>query len=139
MHFCCSCFFSHGFIQIRFGLFDLFCFVLRVTNIIYQKLMLLYFHYQKTSFSINTIFVTDEKDTQWNLDTKAKVFHKISSCFMKCPWNCISWNALEEKFHSVSFPLNKLKKYYGYIIEELAMPRLSILMFSSNKSEPGVD
>ena len=25
---------------------------------------------------------------------------------MKWPWNCISWNALKEKFHSVSFPLH---------------------------------
>ena len=27
---------------------------------------------------------------------------------MKCPWNCISWNALKEKFHSVSLPLANL-------------------------------
>ena len=27
---------------------------------------------------------------------------------MKWPWNCISWNALKEKFHSVSFPLRNL-------------------------------
>ena len=39
------------------------------------------------------------------LDTKVKVFHESNSCFMKWPWNCISWNALKEKFHSVSFPL----------------------------------
>ena len=25
---------------------------------------------------------------------------------MKWSWNCISWNALKEKFHSVSFPLD---------------------------------
>ena len=41
------------------------------------------------------------------LDTKVKVFHESISCFMKWPWNCISWNALKEKFHSVSFPLQK--------------------------------
>ena len=39
------------------------------------------------------------------LDTKVKVFHESISRFMKWPWNCISWNALKEKFHSVSFPL----------------------------------
>ena len=50
-------------------------------------------------------FFIDEKHTQWMLDTKVKVFHESILCFMKWPWNCISWNALKEKFHSVSFPL----------------------------------
>ena len=93
-------FFSHGFIQIRFGLFELW-----VTNIIYQNLMLLNFQCWETSFSVNIIFVNDEKHTQWNLDTKAKVFHERNSCFMKCRWNCISWNALKEKLHCVYFHL----------------------------------
>ena len=44
-------------------------------------------------------------NTQWMLDTKVKVFLESNSCFMKWPWNCISWNDLKEKFHSVSFPL----------------------------------
>ena len=70
--------FEHGFIQICFGMFEFF------TNI----------------FSI-----IDEKHTQWMLDTKVKVFQESISCFMKWPWNCVSWNALTEKFHSVSFPL----------------------------------
>ena len=41
------------------------------------------------------------------LDTKAKVFHESILHFMKWPWNCLSWNALKEKFHSVSFSLKK--------------------------------
>ena len=74
-----------------------FVFVLWLTNLIYQKLLiLLNFHCQKTSFSVNT-----------NLDTKAKVFHESIWCFMKVPLNCISWNALKEKCHSVSLPLEK--------------------------------
>ena len=56
------------------------------------------------SFLCKHNFFIDEKHTQWMLDTKVKVFHESISCFMKWPWNCISWNALKEKFHSVSFP-----------------------------------
>ena len=37
-------------------------------------------------------------------DNKVKVVHQSICCFMKCPWNCISWNALKEMFHSVYFP-----------------------------------
>ena len=58
------------------------------------------------SFLCKHNFFIDEKHTQWMLDTKEKVFHESISCFMKWPWNCISWNALKEKFHSVSFPLD---------------------------------
>ena len=104
VRFCRSCFstmVSFGYVLV-FWFF--FVFVLRVTNIIYQNLMLLNFHCQKRSFSVNTIFVIDEKHTQWNLDTKAKVFDESISCFMKCPCSCISWKALKEKFQSVSFP-----------------------------------
>ena len=57
-------------------------------------------------FFVNTIFFIDEKNTQWNLDTKVKVRHESFSYFMKYPWNCISCNALKEKFHSVSLPLD---------------------------------
>ena len=39
------------------------------------------------------------------LDTKAKVFHENNSCFMKSPKKSISWNALKEKFHGVSYPI----------------------------------
>ena len=90
-------FFNHGFIQI----------ILVFLTFYLLKLMLLNFSSQKASFSTNTIFFIDEKHTQWNLDTKVKVFHQSILCFMKYPWNCTSWNTLKEIFHSVSFPLNK--------------------------------
>ena len=71
--------------------------------------MLINFRCQKTSFLYKHIFLVDyEKYTQWNLDTKVKVFHESISCFMKCSWNCISWNALKEIFHSVSLPSEHL-------------------------------
>ena len=57
--------------------------------------------------TLETLFFTDEKQTQWNLDTKVKVCHESISYFMKCSWNCISWNAFKEKFRSVSLPLRK--------------------------------
>ena len=60
------------------------------------------------SFLCKHNFFIDEKRTQWMLGTKVKVFHESISCFMKSTWNCISWNALKERFHSVSFPLCKL-------------------------------
>ena len=46
--------------------------------------------------------------TRWILDTEVKVFHESISYFMNWPWNCISWNALKEKFHNVSFPINNV-------------------------------
>ena len=52
-----------------------------------------------------TIFLLMRNITRWMLDTEVKVFHESISYFMKWPWNCISWNTLKEKFHSVSFPL----------------------------------
>ena len=58
------------------------------------------------SFLCKHNFFIDEKHTQWMLDTKVKVFHESILCFMKWSWNCISWNPLKEKFHSVSFPLD---------------------------------
>ena len=97
-------FFSRGFIQIHFGLFDFFVFVL--SNKYYlSKLMLLDFRCQKISFLCKHNFCIDEKHTQWHWDTKVKVFHESISWFIKCTWNCISWIALKEKFPSVSFPL----------------------------------
>ena len=102
-------FFSHSLIQLHFGLFDFFVFVL--SNKYYlSKLMLLDFRCQKISFLCKHNFCIDEKNAQWMLDTKVKVFHESISCFMKWPWNYISWNALKEKFHSVSFPL--VRKIY---------------------------
>ena len=64
------------------------------------------------SFFCKHNFFIDEKHTQWMLDTKVKVFHESISRFMKWPWNCISWNPLKEKFHSVSFPLDILKIHW---------------------------
>ena len=36
---------------------------------------------------------------------------------MKWPWNCISWNALKEKFHSVSFPLDFFPYYCIFLLK----------------------
>ena len=55
------------------------------------------------------------------LDTKVEVFHESILCFMKWPWNCISWNALKEKFHSLSFPLSKLNLLFPWRNEPLAL------------------
>ena len=44
----------------------------------------------------------------WSINTKVEGFHESILCFMKCPWNCISWNALKEKFHSASLPLEEI-------------------------------
>ena len=84
--------FEHGLIQICFGIFE---FLPDIFSIKFYTISFLWKHN----------FFIDEKHTQWMLDTKVKVFHESISCFMKWPWNCISWNALKEKFHSVSFPL----------------------------------
>ena len=101
-------FFSHGFIQIRFGLFDFFVFVLS-SKCYLSKLMLLRFCCQKISFLCKHNFCIDEKHTQWLWGTKGKVFHESISWVMKCPWNSISWNALKKIFHGVSFPLRCIK------------------------------
>ena len=58
-------------------------------------------NFKRCLFSVIKIVFIDEKGTQWNLDTKVKVFHVSSNAppemyFMKC---------LKEKFHSVSLPL----------------------------------
>ena len=54
-------------------------------------------NFKRYLFSIITIFFIDEKGTQWNLDTKVKVFHESISCFMKCPWKWkILWNTQKE-------------------------------------------
>ena len=65
------------------------------------KLMLLHFCCQKISFLCKHNFLIDEKHTQWHWHTKAKVFHEIISWLMKCPRNCISWNALKETFQCI--------------------------------------
>ena len=53
--------FEHGFIQIRFGIFEFFT---------------------RYLFSVKTIFFIDEKHTQWMSDTKVKAFHESISCFI---------------------------------------------------------
>ena len=47
--------------------------------------MLLDFRCQKISFLCKHNFCIDEKNAQWMLDTKVKVFHESISCFMKHP------------------------------------------------------
>ena len=75
--------FSRGFIQIHFGLFDFFCFVL--SNKYYlSKLMLLDFRCQKIPFLCEHSFCIDEKHAQWHWDNKVKVFHESISWFMTC-------------------------------------------------------
>ena len=79
--------------------FFCFCFCFMSNKYHLSKLMPLNFRAQKTPFFI------DDKHTQGNLDNKVKIFHGSISWFMECLWNCISWNALKEKFHSVSLSL----------------------------------
>ena len=87
----------YGFIQICFGFF-----VFVLSNKYYlSKLMLLDFRCQKISFLCKHSFCIDEKHTQWHCDTKVKVFHESISWFMKCSWNCISWNDQKEKFQCI--------------------------------------
>ena len=82
---------------------DFFFFFFWVTNVIYQTNAVNYiFAVRRHLFSIDAIFFDDEKHTQWNLATKVKVFHESSICFTKCPYDCISWNTLKEKFCSKS-------------------------------------
>ena len=72
-----------------FFLLFLFCFSFLSNKCYLSKLMVSNFCCQMTYFSINTIFFTDEKHTQWNLDTTVKVFHESILYFTKIPWNCI--------------------------------------------------
>ena len=36
-------------------------------------------------FSVNKIFLIDDKHTQRKLNNKAKIFRESISCFLKCP------------------------------------------------------
>ena len=76
---------------------NFFVFILWVTNIIYQNLMLLNFCCRKTCFLYKHSYISDQKYTQRNLDNKAQTCHESISYFMKCPWNGFSWNALKKK------------------------------------------
>ena len=97
--------FNHGFIQNRSGFFC-FCFMR-------HKYYLMPLNFRRYLFSVNNFFI-DEKPTQWNFNTKVKVFHESISCFTKGPWNCILWNTLKEKFNSVSLPL-----YLSCVLQQL--------------------
>ena len=90
-----------------------------MVSFIYVLVFLSFLHdifsnkFYRISFLCKHNFFIDEKHAQWMLDTKVKVFHDSASCFMKWPWNCISWNALKEKFHSVYFPEDFLINSYS--------------------------
>ena len=103
MFFCRSCFLA--MVWFRYVLVFLIFLFLFLSSKYLSKLMLLDFRCQKISFLCKFNFCIHEKHTQWHGDTKVKVFRESISWFMKCPWNCISWNALKEKIHSVSFPI----------------------------------
>ena len=89
------------------------CWFLKMVSFSYVLVFLSFLHDNNKFYMISFLgkhnFFIGEKHTQWMLDTKIKVFHESISCFMKWPWSCISWNALKEKFHSVSFPLQFLR------------------------------
>ena len=51
--------FEHGFIQIRFGIFEFFCFCF-MSN----KYYLILLNFTGYLFSVNTVFFIDEKRTQ---------------------------------------------------------------------------
>ena len=99
-------FFNHDFIRISFSLFEFFCFCF-MSN----KSCLMLLNSRRYPFSLNTIFFINEKHTQWNLDTKVKVFHESISCFMKCVWSCIPWNALKEKLLGIYAQLSRQVAY----------------------------
>ena len=114
MHFCRSWFFKSRFHSDAFFLWIFLVFILWVTRCYPNFWMLFNLRCQKTSFLCKHNFLL-MRTCAMKLDTKAKVFHESISCFMKCPWNCISWNALKEIFHSVSLPLN----YFHFIYSKI--------------------
>ena len=137
-------FWSHDFIQMRFGLFSFSCFYFMSNRYYPNFWMLLNLRYQKTSFLCKHNFLL-MRTRAMKLDTKAKVFHESISCFMKCPWNCISWNALKEIFHSVSLPFHfiysKIKSHFWvyfklttkyFLVERSGVP-LYIYIFTLKK------
>ena len=94
--------FNHVFIQIRFGIFEIFRFCFMI-----GKYYIIIWNFPRYVYSVNAIsFFIDKKRTQQNLNTKVKVFHESISCFTKWPSKCILWNDLKEKFHSVSLPFH---------------------------------
>ena len=92
--------FKHSFIQIYFGIFDFFCFCF-MSN----KYYLILLNFTSYLFSV-------KKKIYW-LETyimKLKCLGKSVSLkyfmFHKCPWTCISRNALKEKFHEMLWKKN---------------------------------
>ena len=87
--------FNHGFIQIHFGIFEIFCFCFMIS-----KYYLILWNFARYVYSVNAIsFFIDEKRTQ-NLNTKVKVFHEsISSqqtfVLMKTSWRRLSSSSSE--------------------------------------------
>ena len=86
--------FKHSFIMIRFGIFEFFYFCFMSNK--YYLFNTIKFY--KISFLYEHNFFIDEKCSQRNLNTTPKVFHESISCFMKCLWNCISWNTRKKSF-----------------------------------------
>ena len=84
------------------------------------------------SFLCKHNFFIDEKHTQWTLNTKVKLFHESNSCFMKLPWNCISWNALKEKFHGVSFPFEVSSINWFVVLNDKTFSSKSINVYKKN-------
>ena len=119
MIFCCSCFLA--IVWFRYVLvFLIFLFLFWATNIIIKTNGIRLVAVRRYLFFVNTIFVL-MKNICNDIDLNVKVFHESISWFMKWPWNCISLNALKEKFHSVSFPLENEKltavKYWSKMNE----------------------
>ena len=87
MHFCRSCF--SNMVSFRYILLflNLFCFCFMC-----NKYYLMLLSFRRYLFSVNAICLIDEKHTQWNMDTKVKVFHEsilfhetsLKLYFMKC-------------------------------------------------------
>ena len=71
---------SHGFIQIRFGIFEFFWFCFMGNKIFFNTI-----RFYTISFLCKHNFFIDEKRTQRMLGTKVKAFHESISYFMKSP------------------------------------------------------
>ena len=65
-----------------------------------KKYFLILLNFTRYLSSCKHNFCIDEKCTQWNLNTKVKVFHESISCFMKCPERKIS-----QCIHPLRIPL----------------------------------
>ena len=111
-------FFSHSFTQIfRHVLVVVIFFVLWVTNVIYQNLMLLIFRRQKTFFFCKHNFLYWWETNAMKFRYKAKVFHEFH----------VSWNVPETVFHGTlwkkTFPVYSCLKdcfnKHGYNFDDV--------------------